>query len=272
MRSPPIPAYIDGLIAAYRAGHAGRDLHLGYWDNPPDLTSPCGPGEFRAAQARLTECALDLAPVQAGNRVLDVACGFGGTLARLAGRCPKGFLVGLNIDPRQLELCRDVDPAAGGGLALTAGDACALPFADGAFDHVLCVEAMFHFRSRRGFFFEAARVLRQGGSLVVTDILLSRRGAGVPWGDAIVEAALSRDYGPWPEPWLAPTALAEVAAAQGFAPIAGADWTWQTLPSYRIVAPAGQPSSSEAPDAGTVLRRLHEAGRLTYQAMALRRL
>jgi ubiquinone/menaquinone biosynthesis C-methylase UbiE len=271
MRRPSVPAYIEGLIAAYRSGQAGRDVHLGYWDNPPDLTVPCTPGEFRAAQARLTERVLDLASVQPGDRVLDVACGLGGTLARLAEQCPGGFLAGLNIDARQLEVCRDIRPADG-GVCLTAGDACALPFAAAAFDHVLCIEAMFHFRSRRDFFAEAARVSRPGGSLVITDILLSRPGAGAPWDDATAETALRGDYGPWPEPWIAPAALAEVAAAAGFALVTQVDWTRQTLPSYRIVAPVGHPLPREQPDAGTVLRWLHEAGRLTYQAMAFRRL
>ena len=75
MGRPALPAYLDGLIAAYRAGQAGRDLHLGYWDDPPDLAAPCAPGEFAAAQARLTRRIIALAPPEPGHRVLDVACG-----------------------------------------------------------------------------------------------------------------------------------------------------------------------------------------------------
>jgi len=47
---------------------------------------------------------------------------------------------------------------------------CRLPFPDASFNHVLCVEAMFHFASRRTFFAEAARVLKPGGAMVASDI------------------------------------------------------------------------------------------------------
>jgi len=54
----------------------------------------------------------------------------------------------------------------GNCLRWELADACRLPFPDASFNHVLCVEAMFHFASRRTFFAEAARVLsprRHGG-------------------------------------------------------------------------------------------------------------
>src|SRR5262245_61066318 len=68
----PPPPYFEVLIAAYRAGHAGRDVHLGYWDRPPNLATPCVPGEFEAAQARLTKRMIGCAALLPGQRVLDV--------------------------------------------------------------------------------------------------------------------------------------------------------------------------------------------------------
>ena len=69
------------------------------------------------------------------------------------------------VDPRerdplhaahQLALCRGAVPGAG----LVAGDACALPFQSASFDHAFCVEAMFHFGSRRRFLAEARAASR----------------------------------------------------------------------------------------------------------------
>ena len=271
MRRPSL-AYVDGLIAAYHAGQAGRDVHLGYWDDPPALSGACEPGEFIAAQARLTARLIALASPRDGERVLDVACGLGGALAMLAALRSGLALIGLNIDPRQLQICRSVAPPARGSLSLVAADACSLPFAAASFDTVLCIEAMFHFSARRSFLAEAARVLRPGGSLLLSDILLRDPGAAAPWpGDAIV-AALRRDYGPWPMPWCDHARLLRWARAVGLSVEHAADWTAETRPSYRITAPDPHPELQQNPDAGRVLRWLHAAGWLTYQIARFRRL
>src|SRR5271165_2665141 len=246
MTRPPLPAYLDGLIAAYRAGQTGRSLHLGYWDGPPDPTTPCAPEEFAAAQARLTGRVIELVALRPGQRVLDVGCGFGGTLAEIGARLAGMALIGLNIDRRQLELCRGIMPRSGGSLALVEADACALPFAPATFDHLFCVEALFHFRSRQLFLAEAARLDRPDGTLLVSDILLRHPGAAAP-------------------------CLRRWAAAEGLDLKISQDWTAATLPSYRTAAPDDRPELRRHPDAGNVLRWLHSHGWLTYQILVFRR-
>ena len=125
----------------------------------------------------------------------------GGPLAAIASRAPGVQLIGLNIDHRQLELCFGIAPPSGGSLALVEADAVMLPFADAYFDHVVCVEAMFHFRSRRVFLTEAARGLRSGGTLTLSDILMRQPADAAPWDSEKIAAIIRRDYGPWPELW-----------------------------------------------------------------------
>lgn len=271
MTRPQLPAYADGLIAAYRSGQTGRDLHLGYWDRPPDPATPPLPSEFGAAQARLTERMIALAHLQPGQRVLDVACGFGGTLAAIAARRAGIALFGLNIDRRQLTICRSIAPEEGSNLALVEADACALPFAAASFDHVFCVEAMFHFRSRPVFLAEAARLLRPGGTLVVSDILLRDPGSVAPWDGATMAAAIQGGYGPWPELWVETASVQRWAAAVGLDLARNEDWTAETLPSYRTVAPDDKPELQRHPEAGNLLRWLHTNGWLTYQILVFRR-
>lgn len=269
-RRPALPAYFDFLIAAYRSGQAGRDVHLGYWDDPPALSAPVRPGEFEAAQARLTERMIAPVKPTGGLVILDVGCGLGGTLSALNERHAGTSLVGLNVDRRQLDICRSITPRAGNRLTLTEADACALPFGDGVFDVVLSVEAMFHFPSRRRFLAEAGRVLRRGGVLLVTDILQRRPTGPTPWTEATMQAVIRRDYGPWPDLWVEGADLVAMAEAAELEVMADEDWSQATLPTYRIVSPDAAPERRERPDAGAVFRWLHARGFLTYRMLAFR--
>ena len=255
-----VPAYFDAMLDAWAAGWVGREVHFGWWPEPP----PPGPLDFAAAQARLTEQVLGLAAPAAGMRVLDVGCGFGGVLEALAAGCPGLHRAGLNIDPRQLAICAGLSPRPW----LVAGDAGALPFVAGGFDLLICLEAAFHFASRARFLAEAARVLRPGGALVLADILLAPPRADAPFGAAAAAAALDGEYGPWPEPWLDREGLLRAAAAAGLVAEAERDLTEGTSPTHRITAPVGQVPASAA---GGVLRELHAAGCLRYAAFRFRR-
>jgi len=265
-----LPPYFDGLLAARRAGQVGRHVHLGYWDDPPSLATPVLPEEFERAQARLTEKLLDLVPIGQGQSVLDVACGFGGTLAAIDTRWHRLRLTGLNIDRRQLALCRGAVTGRRNHLALVAADAVALPFPDRTFDHVLCIEAAFHFPSRTAFLRETARVLRPGGTVALTDILLRRPAQQTPWDAGSIETIVRRDYGPWPEPWASLIDLERDADLAGLELTHRQDWSAATLPSYRTVAPL-DPRPGRPIGAGDLLRWLHSNGCLTYPALWFRR-
>jgi ubiquinone/menaquinone biosynthesis C-methylase UbiE len=256
-RRPPVPPYFDTLIDAYRRGVTERSVHLGYWRDGDD-------GDFAGAQARLDALMIDLAAIDAGQSVLDVGCGFGGTLARINETGQRMRLVGLNIDERQIDICRRIASRAGNVVTWHIADATQLPFADASFDRVLCVEAMFHFASRRQFFAEAARVLTPGGVLAGTDILISpsARSAAFP-----IEAILQAGFGPWPDVWGSDAEHRQLARTVG---LAGEirDITAEIAPSYRYTAPPdADPGDANAPApmrASAALRWLHERGWLRY--------
>src|SRR6185295_10101508 len=114
------PPYFDVLIDAFRRGDAGRAVHLGYWDDPMRPAA-----DFERAQARLNEVLLDAAELRSGQAILDVGCGLGATLEQVDARHARMRLVGVNIDPRQLAICRELAAHRENTFEWVDADACA---------------------------------------------------------------------------------------------------------------------------------------------------
>lgn len=149
----------------------GRHVHWGYFSS---RTADSSVSSWAAAAETMTDRVCTAGRVGDGKRILDVGCGFGGTIGFLNDKLTGCELVGLNIDERQLLRARELVTARPGNtVRFVQGDACALPFADGTFDVVLAVECIFHFPSRKTFFTEARRVLRPGGTLALSDFVIN---------------------------------------------------------------------------------------------------
>ncbi len=228
---PAAPRYIDALIGDFADGGAGRFNHLGHW---PDLDAdPLSTGLVQA-QLQMVEILTELAGIGDGATVLDVGSGFGGTLEVLDRRFSDVTLVGLDIDERQLALCRNLVPSPRNRMAWIQGDGCNLPIGCHSVDHLLSVEAMWHFPTRAAFFAEAARVLRPGGSVVVVDLLVEP-GAAAKVGladDAELTATLQEAFSPWPQPHLTRAELVAIAEGAGLACTEAVDATANTKATY----------------------------------------
>ena len=241
--------YFDLLLANREEAAAKvfeRYVHWGYWEDPSRATRDLA--EFAAAMDRLNDEVLAGAELADGQSVLDAGCGFGGTLASLGSRYKGMKRTGVNIDARQLAYARLTAP----GVEFVEADACALPFPGASFDRALAVECIFHFPSRARFLSEAARVLKPGGLLSLSDFVpVSTRGHGGPLGRWL-ESRIAEGYGHCGDGWR-DGGYAEMAAAAGLEIVLDRDVTAQTLPTYPILLDLIRSRSLEGPE-GRMLR------------------
>lgn len=105
-------------------------------------------------------------------RVLDVGCGTGRHLLELSRY--QGRFVGLDMSHEDLRkfnyllhLTSEERPIVA-KISAVEGDGERLPFADGLFDCVICTETLEHVPDDRAFVRELMRVLRRGGTLVIS--------------------------------------------------------------------------------------------------------
>jgi SAM-dependent methyltransferase len=106
-----------------------------------------------------------------GASVLDVACGSGGPAVELARRTGAA-VVGVDVNEHAVETAVELARRAGLGSAarfVQADAARPLPFGDGSFDAVVCIDAINHLPDRRAVLADWFRVLRPGGSLLFAD-------------------------------------------------------------------------------------------------------
>jgi ubiquinone/menaquinone biosynthesis C-methylase UbiE/predicted RNA-binding Zn-ribbon protein involved in translation (DUF1610 family) len=105
-----------------------------------------------------------------GPLILDVAAGTGRMpLALLQHSHFRGHIIALDLSKKMLQQAQVKLRAHAGRYTLLWSDAQGLPFPDGMFDAVTCLEALEFMPSPQRVLDEMARVLRPGGTVLVTN-------------------------------------------------------------------------------------------------------
>ena len=173
--------------AGYEQHGVDRDGAANILEQRGDATLGNRASQHRPAYGRSDRGCIGCRSAEAGERVLDVGCGTGTTVLRLAeGVGPSGRVLGVDISEQQLALARQRVAAAGVNQAqLVLDDAATHHFASETFDLGFSRFGVMFFADPVAAFRNIRGAMKRSGRLLLA---VFRSGLENPWATASVAA------------------------------------------------------------------------------------
>ena len=121
----------------------------------------------------VTEWALSFMDPAGAKQLLDIGCGGGATIGRLAKLAPEAKVTGVDYSPVSVQESRDYneDLIAEGRVEVLEASVEQLPFDDNTFDRITTVESFYFWPDPQENLKEVRRVLKPGGRFfLIADI------------------------------------------------------------------------------------------------------
>ena len=117
----------------------------------------------------LTTWGLQHVTIGADFNILDVGCGGGKTINRLAAMAPAGKVAGIDYSAQSVKVARrtNAELIRAGRVSIEPGTVSHLPFPDASFDLVTAVETHYYWPDPVNDLREIGRVLKPGGTLLL---------------------------------------------------------------------------------------------------------
>ncbi len=196
-------------------------MNLGYYPFRGPLAMLNVVVNLEGAQRQLVMKSAALLGVKPQHHVLDLACGRGKSSFIIHCLYPGATVVGMDLLDRNIQVANALFDHLP-NLSYVTGDVTNLTFADSSFDHMLCLEAAFHFPDRAQFLREAYRVLRPGGRIVVVDFAWKTEAQRETRDDP--ETRLVREVWQWDD-FFSIADYEHASVEAGFRIVAKHDWT-----------------------------------------------
>ena len=121
------------------------------------------------SHARMTDWGLQQIAVPSEAAVLDIGCGGGSAVQKIAAMAPNGKVVGLDYSPTSVAVARETNAQLieAGHVQVEQGSVAELPFPDCTFDVVTAIETHYYWPDLAANVREVRRVLKPGGSFVL---------------------------------------------------------------------------------------------------------
>jgi len=199
-------------------------------------------------------------PVSPGMRVLEVACGTGIVTERLVRRLAgRGTLVATDLNEPMIA-CAQARLPARAGLEWRQADGASLPFPDRSFDVVVCQFGLMFFPDKAAGGREAYRVLRPGGTYLLTVWDTLERNAVCRITHETIATFFPADP---PQFYTVPFSLHDVAAVRRLLEAAGfAEIRWESVETIGE-SPSAEDAAKGLIDGnavlGTIMERRPEA-------------
>jgi SAM-dependent methyltransferase len=159
-----------------------------------------------------TDWGLEHVRIERGFHILDVGCGGGRTIEKLAARAPEGLICGVDYAAGSIaeSQSRNAKAIEAGRVQIQRASVDKLPYSEGSFDLATAIETHYYWPNLVGGLREIRRVLRPDATLLV--IAESHRGARGNWLHRLAMAPLRAVH-------LRPQELADAFTQAGFASV-----------------------------------------------------